>query len=113
MYDPVILETTSKNVRETKTVEWEGWCTTWYTRRGALKAVCHNIRQELDEDYYDQLGVDLMGYKWVNIRDYFKHLDGILCTMDTRTIQKMTALFYKPLDHVIHITKFTRQLAKQ
>ena len=44
MYDPTILETTSKYVREIKTAEWEDWRTTWYTRHGALKAVCHNIR---------------------------------------------------------------------
>ena len=88
MYDAAILETTSKYVRETKKAEWEGWRTPWYTRRGALKAVCHDIHQALDEQYYDQLEDDLMGYKCVDIQDYFKHLESSWCKMDTRTIQK-------------------------
>ena len=54
-----------------------------------------------------------MGYKWVTIRDYFKHLDSVWCKMDTKTITKMTAAFYKHWDQVIHIAKFTRQLDKQ
>ena len=49
MYDPTIKDTTSKYVQETKAAEWEGWRTTWYTRRGVLKAVFHNIRAALDE----------------------------------------------------------------
>ena len=77
MTDPSIFDTTSKYVREIKTAEWEGWRNTWYTRRGELKAVCHNIRQALDDDSYDQLEDDLMRYKWVNIRDYFKYLDSV------------------------------------
>ena len=59
MYDPTILETTSKHEKETKTAEWEGWCTALYTRPGALKAVCHNIRQALDKKEYDQLRDEL------------------------------------------------------
>ena len=48
-----------------------------YTRRGSLKVVCHNIREALDEAYYNQLEENLMGYKRVTIQDYFKHLDGV------------------------------------
>ena len=54
-----------------------------------------------------------MGYKWVTIRDYFKHLDSVWCKMDTKTITKMTVAFYEPWDQVIHITKFTKNINKQ
>ena len=63
MYKPTILETTSEYEKDTKTAQWEGWRTTWDTRCGALKAVCHNIHQALDKEYHDQLEDDLMGYK--------------------------------------------------
>ena len=65
-----------------------------------LKAVCHHIHQALDADYYDQLEDDLMGYKWVTVHNYFKHLDSVWCKMDTKSITKITAPFYKPWDQV-------------
>ena len=58
-----------------------------YTRRGSLKVVCHNIREALDEAYYNQLEDNLMGYKRVTIQDYFKHLDGVWHKVDTRRSQ--------------------------
>ena len=95
---------------ETKKEEWGGFRTSWYTRRGALKAVCHNIREVLDVKYYEQLEDELMGYKEVSIRNYFEHLDAYWCKMNTKTVQKMTAEFYEPWDQQMHITKFAKRL---
>ena len=59
-----------------------------YTRRGSLKVVCHNIREALDEAYYNQLEENLMGYKRVTIQNYSKHLYGVWCKMDTKAVTK-------------------------
>ena len=84
--------------------------TSCYTRFGACKAVCHNIRRVLDGKYYEQLEDELMGYKDVTIRNYFEHLDAKWCRMDTKTPKKMKAEFYQPWDQVMHITKFGKHL---
>ena len=94
-------------------MSWSGHRTSWYTRRGACSAACRNIREALPEAYYEQLKNDLMGYKEVSIRDYFDHLDKHWCKMDTKTIKRMTKLFYKPWDQIMHITKFGKQLDEE
>ena len=33
--------------------------------------------------------------------------------MDTKTIKKITKLFYEPWDQIMHITKFAKHLDKQ
>ena len=90
-----------------------GHRTSWYTRRGACSAVCRNIREALPEAYYEQLKIELMGYKEVSIRDYFDHLDEHWCKMDTKTIKRTTKSFYKPWDQIMHITKFSKQLDEE
>ena len=113
MSDPDINENTNDYAKETKKANWGGSRTLWYTRRGSLKAVCHNIRDALDKVYYEQLEDDLVGNKQVTIREYFQHLDAIWCKMDTKAVTKITALFYEPWDQVMHITKFAKQLDRQ
>ena len=54
-----------------------------------------------------------MGYKRITIINYFKHLDGIWCKMDTKVVTKMTATFYEPWNQMMHIIKFAKQLDKQ
>ena len=113
MTDSAISAITRYFDKETKKAEWGSWRFSWYTRRGALRAVCHNIREALNEAHYKQLEDDLMSYKRVTIGDYIRHLDDVWCKMDTKAVTKMTAAFYEPSDQVMHITKFAKQLTKQ
>ena len=89
---------------------WNGYCTSWYTRQGLVKAVCHNIRKVLPKAYYEQLEDQLMRYKEVTILDYFNHLDEIWYKMNTKTVKKMTAEFYEPWIKNMHIAKFEKHL---
>ena len=51
-------------------------CTLWYSQGVALQAVCKKIQDALDKAYYEQLQYDLMGYKQVTMRNYFKYFEG-------------------------------------
>ena len=55
MTHPTISEAKYEFDKEKKKAERDGWCTLWYTQRSALKAVCHTIREALDEAHYEQL----------------------------------------------------------
>ena len=78
----------------------------FFTRFGALDAICENIRQALPPKCYEQLENELMGYKDVPIHAYFGHLDKRWCRMDIKTRKKMRAEFYEPRNQVVHISKF-------
>ena len=54
-----------------------------------------------------------MGYKLVTIKDWFKHLDGTWCKMDTKEIMKRTAAFYELWDQCMHVTKFAKHLKEE
>ena len=75
MTDPTIKENTSDFQKGKKKAEGDEKCTSWYTRQGALQAICKNTQDALDKAYYEQLQDDLIGYKLVTIEDYFKHID--------------------------------------
>ena len=70
--------------------------TACFTRFGACKAICDNIREALPEQCYEQLEDELMGYKEVSIMDYFNHLDYRWCKMDTKMRKTMRKKFYDP-----------------
>ena len=59
---------------------------------------------------YEQLEDNLMGYKRVPLRYYFKHLGGTWCKMDTKAVMKTTAKFYDPWNQVMYFTKFANNL---
>ena len=40
----------------------------WYTRKGALRGLCTNIRDALDAKYYNQLKKSVIGYKQVHCK---------------------------------------------
>ena len=54
-----------------------------------------------------------MGYKLVTTNDYFKHLDGSWCKMDTKEIMKLTTTFYELWDQCMHVTKFAKHVKEQ
>ena len=62
-----IKKTNGKYRKDKRRDRWNGYRTSWYTRQGALKAVCHNIRKALPKAYYKQLEDQLMDYKEVTI----------------------------------------------
>ena len=94
LISPHITQGNSKRSRERKTTKWSSYRIDWYTRRGGLGAVSHNIRDALPPAYYEQLKDSLFGYSKLLPRDYFDHLNAHWCTMDTGTIKKMTKSFY-------------------
>ena len=102
----------SEAKKEWKKEKWDAYKTSCYTRITACKAVCHNICKALDENYYEQLEDELMGYEDVTIREYFEHLDAKWCKMDTKTRKKMKVEFSEPWDQVMHISKFGMKLSK-
>ena len=90
LISPHITHGNSKRSRERRTTKWSSYRIAWYTRRGGLGAVSHNIRDALPSAYYEQLKDSLFGYSELLPRDYFDHLNAHWCTMDTKTIKKMT-----------------------
>ena len=53
LISPHISQGNSKNSRKRKTTKWSSYQITWYTRRGGLGAVSHNIRDALPTAYYE------------------------------------------------------------
>ena len=92
---------------------WSAHRTSWYTRKGVLNVVSHNIRKALPVAYYEQLIDALFGYKEESTTDYFDHLDDHWCKMDRKTTKSMTKTFYEPWNQVEHITKFAQRLNDQ
>ena len=68
------------------------------------------INEAFPVAYYEQLKDTLFSYKEVSPRDSFDHLDDHWCKMDTKTIKRMTKLFYEPWHQVEHVTKFVQRL---
>ena len=70
-----IRQSNSKYRKKKRMIAWSAYCTSWYTRKGGLDAVSHNIREALAVAYYEQLKDALFGYKVVSPREYFDRLD--------------------------------------
>ena len=110
LISPWIRRGNSKQSRKRKTTKWSSYQIAWYTRRGGLGAISFNICEALPPAYYEQLKDALFGYSELLPRDYFDHLNTHWCTMDTKTIKKMTKGFYLAWNQVEHITKFAKRL---
>ena len=54
-------KTNSKYRKAKQKDMWNGYRTSWSTRRGAVKAVYHNIREALPKAYYQKLEDQLTG----------------------------------------------------
>ena len=107
---PRIRRSNSKYRTKKRTTTWSAYRVSWYTRKGGLNVVSFNICEVLPVTYYEQLKNVLFSYKELSPRDYFDHLDDHWCKMDTKTIKRMTKLFYEPWHQVEHVTKFARRL---
>ena len=84
----------------------------WYTRKGALRGLCTNIRDALDEKYYIQLKKAVIGYKRVTIKQYINHLDVKWCKLDTKVIKQMKDHYYRgwQQEHEESIHEFIKRL---
>jgi hypothetical protein len=87
----------------------------WYTRRGALRALCDNVRDALDEKYYQSLKKPIIAYKKVPVKEYINHLDEKWCKLDTRETKKLKKHYYRgwEIDHEEHIEEFIKRLNEE
>lgn len=69
-----ITASTSQHVREPKTAKHEQLQERYFIWQGGCKAVCDNIRDALDEQYYHQLKRRITGYAEVKIFDFLDHI---------------------------------------
>ena len=109
-FNPAITQATTDYQTKKKAAEYEELREAWYTRKGLIQGIGENIRDALDERYYEQLRKKIIGYKNVKITDYFNHLDEKWCKIDTNTIKQMKKEYYEPWDPQEHITEFTKRL---
>lgn len=90
-YDLEIDDVMDDHERKRREANWCEVQQAWWTRKGALRGLCHNYRNVVDKKYHSQLSKPVIFYKQVTIKQYFKHLDKKWCKLDTEVIKEMKA----------------------
>ena len=83
-YDPAITGTTPTHTRKRLEEEWERVRTCWYIRKGFLKGVTANLRDDLDEQFYAQLKHRHSAYRNITPFQILEHLNTIWCPLDVQ-----------------------------
>ena len=76
-YDPSIDDAMTDATRKRTEAVWGDRLVTVATRRGCLRGACDNLRDALDEKFYEQLEDTHHKYNKVKIKEYLDHLDTV------------------------------------
>ena len=94
-YDSDITEDMPDHERKRMEASHIEYQEAWYTRRGALRGLCDNIRDALDVKYFQALKRPVIAYKKVTVKEYINHLDSKWCKLDTRVVKLMKNHYYR------------------
>ena len=78
----------------------------WAVVAGFRKVTSENIRDALEDQYFDQLKQQIFRYKRIQPIQYFKHLKAHWVFLNEKQIDKLTKKFKRGWESVEHITAF-------
>lgn len=94
-YDSSITDAMTDAARKQAEALWGDRLVTVATRRGCLRGVCNNLREAIDERYYEQLKDTHHKYNKVKIKEYLDHLDTVWCRLSIDGIEKAKEHYYR------------------
>ena len=111
-YDPTITAATPTFQRKQLEEEMEQKKHDYFTWVGASRGMAENLRNAMEEQYYNELKHSIVGYKNVTTYQILDHLDKVWVTMNTKEKKKITAEYFKPWDVAggVALSAFTKAL---
>jgi hypothetical protein len=105
-YNPTITNATLTQERKRKEEEWGRVRTTWFIRKGLLKAILDNLCDALDKQYYCQLKHCLTAYHNITPFQILEHLNNCWCPLDVQAKKELHKAYYSKWDSDEHLTAF-------
>ena len=81
--------------------------------KGFKTAICENIRDALDLQYYEQIREVTFGFKRRTFRSYIEHLEAHWCILDCKTIESLKQNWKRDWGAEEHITGYSRRLDQE
>ena len=81
--------------------------------KGFKSAICENIRDALDLQYYEQIREVTFGFKRRTFRSYIEHLEAHWCILDCKTIESLKQNWKRDWGAEEHITGYSRRLDQE
>ena len=101
------------HLREQYTREHEESKSNFGLVTGFRRGTGDNIRDAIDEKYYEQLIEEIFAYKNVRPKQYIDHLENVWCSLDATAIRELRKEYVKPWNQEVHISAFGKALNRE